>query len=304
MVVQSIGYGSIWPDQHVFAPLEDQLVADLEAATTKPASVRRYQNESDMLADLKAGALQFGSTSSVQSLVPQASIMYLPYLYRDWAHFREIWGAGDNLVTRKINDEILQKAEMIVLGYTTIGARDCILVDKPIRKLSDFGGLEIRVDGAAVSQELFKALGAAPRMVPYYDVEQALSTKSVMAGENSPFNMLALGWDRPCRYLSLTGHRFILNYELVHQRFWGALDSAKRSVVTTAFSDFTAKFSREAEIARTASLARFRAAKHIAVNQVSETDQQDIAAAVRSFVDQFAVDHGLVQEIDWIRNGI
>ena len=233
MITKKILYGSIWPENHVYADLEQQLADALALKINLPAQICRYTDEGLMMQHLKDGTLQFGSTSEIQSSIPQAALMYLPFLYRDIDHFKSIWKFENNAIVRKIEGLIRTNARLEPLGYAIVGARDCILKGKAILKHSDFSGLVMRVDEAEISRKIFEALGARPVTVSFYNVADALENDCVHAAENAPFNMIALGWHTKCKYVSRTGHRFLLNFELASQAFWEELDDdTKASVVS------------------------------------------------------------------------
>jgi TRAP-type transport system periplasmic protein len=301
MLPKQILYGSIWPAHHVFAELETKLMLALETIGAWKAKICRYVDEAEMMSDVQSGKLHFAATSEIQSSIPEAALMYLPYLYRDAAHFKRIWTLDGNDVVRRIESLIRAKADLEPLGYSIVGARDCILIEKPIEQLADFADLIIRVDEAAISSHIFSALGAKPMQVPFYEVEQALATRSVLAAENAPFNMTALGWHTNCKFVSRTEHRFLLNFEVASGSFWNSLDSRIRVSILEAFTAHLSVFANRADVERRTTLDLLVDTHGLAVNNLSPTQRHELEVATKSVIDDYAAQYGLETEIDWIR---
>src|SRR3990172_13341765 len=118
MAANQILYGSIWPADHIFADLEEQLMETLSQATASKARICRYTDEGEMVADVQRGHIHIASTSDIQSSVPEAAMMYLPFLYQDMAHFRRIWTLGANEVVLKLEELIRSRARLEPLGYS------------------------------------------------------------------------------------------------------------------------------------------------------------------------------------------
>ncbi|MEA2897889.1 MAG: TRAP-type transport system periplasmic protein [Bradyrhizobium sp.] len=300
-VAESISYGSIWPEHHIFADAERGLSDDVSANLGRTFQIRRYTDEGKMLADLREGALNIASTSAIGRIVPAAALMYLPYLYRDFAHYRRVWQLGDNRVVLKIEDLIRKTANMEVLGYSLVGGRDCILVDKPIYGVADFEGLSIRVDEATVSTSIFDQLKASPKRIPFFEVAEALKHRRVLAAENAPFNMLTLGWHNHCKFVSCTCHRFLLNFELANTVFWNELGTRNRVSLGDAFAKYLDAFADRADAERTVSLNSLSRKHGLRVNVIEPTRRQPLEAACECVVSNFAATHELHSEIELIR---
>ena len=254
-----------------------------------------------MMSDLKSGNIHIASSSGVQSYIPEASLMYLPFLYRDIAHFRNIWQLGANEVVQKIENLIRKRAQLEPLGYSIVGARDCILIDRPIQQPSDFKDLSIRVDGATISQQIFSALGASVIQVPFNEVANALAEHRVRAAENATFNMLALGWHSACKFVSCTEHRFLLNFELASGAFWAKLDNHTKIGIHDAFTAYLAAFANRSAIERSTSLHNLSQIHKLSVNKISPSEKSAFEVATKCVIDNYATDYGLHQEINWIR---
>jgi TRAP-type C4-dicarboxylate transport system substrate-binding protein len=301
MKTQNMHYGSIWPSDHVFSPLEVQLMADIANSTRLQTHVRRYTDEGAMIIDLQRGDLDIASTSAILYSVPESALMYLPFLYRDLAHFRRVWKLGANKVVRKIEKLIRDKTRFEPLGYSIVGVRDCILVDRPIHRLSDFNGLTMRIDGAVISEQCFTALGASCIKVPFYEVADALADRSVLAAENSLFNMIALKWYPACKYVSRTEHRFLLNFELASGTFWDALDSSAKTSIRNGFAFYLESFADRSSMARSSSLHSLTQEYKLDMNVISPTERPLFESTATAVIDNFAEAYQLHREIDWIR---
>jgi TRAP-type C4-dicarboxylate transport system substrate-binding protein len=297
----AIRYGSLWQADHPFVNAEQRLSRRMSTAS-RPLEVCRDVDEGVMMKDVLAGRLDIASTSDIQSHVPETSLMYLPYLYRNLAHFERVWRFNANPVARRIERLIRQRTLLEPLGYSIVGARECILTDRPIVELADLAGMLFRVDDAAVSARIFAALGAAPKIVDFYDVKAALKKRAVQAAENATINMIALGWDRHCRFVSRTGHRFLINYELASHAFWSRLSAGAKANLRRAFKEYLADFATVSRRARSASLRTLRTSTHIGLNTLSVQQRRAFKRATQRVIEDFTNAHRLHRQVDWIRN--
>jgi TRAP-type C4-dicarboxylate transport system substrate-binding protein len=102
---------------------------------------------------------------------------------------------------------------------------------RPIRNADDFAGLKIRTPGGELAADFFRTLGAAPGMVPFSGMYQALKART-FDGQSDPLGVVqSLRLYEVQSYLSLTGHWWSGFTLLAHGAAWQALPREIQAVV-------------------------------------------------------------------------
>jgi TRAP-type transport system periplasmic protein len=294
-----IRYGTIWPARHVLSTPLAELRKGVAAFAN--LQVLRYRDEARLMDDLMKGAIDIGSTSEIQSAVPEAGLMYLPYLYRDIGHYRRTWTLAASPVAAKIERLVKRRTGLVPLGYSIVGSRDCIFTDGPVTTFGQLKDLSFRVDDAQSSSAMVDAFGAMPKVVNFFQVRTALARGRVEAAENALFNMIALGWVGPAHFVTCTEHRYLTNFELASPRLWARLTRSRRSQLHAAFATYLASFADTSRSARKDSLDLLTRMPGLSVSRISSAEHARFQRAAGPVVDDFAATHRLGKEIDWIR---
>jgi TRAP-type C4-dicarboxylate transport system substrate-binding protein len=132
-----------------------------------------------------------------------ATIMDMPFLFRDVAHWDKVLSTGAAL--RPIADDVLKRADVMLIGYAGGGVRN-IVGKKPVRNLEELKGLPIRVMGAPIQTRMFQAITAAPTVIAYDEVYNAIQTGVIQAGENESPGWSQMKWNEVASHVSLTQH--------------------------------------------------------------------------------------------------
>ena len=66
-----------------------------------------------------------------------------------------------------------------------------VVANKPVRNMAELKGLKIRVMGAPIQTQMFQAIAAAPSVIAYDEIYNAIQTGVIQAAENE-----APGWSR------------------------------------------------------------------------------------------------------------
>jgi TRAP-type transport system periplasmic protein len=120
------------------------------------------------------------SPSHMSTFAPAAPLMDMPFLFRDVAHWRRVLEAD---ALQPIAEQVAQKADVLIIGYAGGGVRN-LIVNKPVRNLQELRGLKVRVMGAPVQTHTFQAMGAAPSVIAYAEIYNAIQTGVIEAAEN------------------------------------------------------------------------------------------------------------------------
>ncbi len=132
-----------------------------------------------------------------------ATIMDMPFLFRDLDHWNKTLDSGAALAP--IAAEVAEKADVMLIGYGGGGVRN-IVANKPVRNMAELKGLNIRIMGAPIQTRMFQAIGAAPTVIAYDEVYNAIQTNVIQAGENEAVGWEEMKWHEVAPNISLTQH--------------------------------------------------------------------------------------------------
>ena len=136
------------------------------------------------------------------TFAPSIPLMDMPFLFRDQAHWEAVLSSD---VLKPLEAELLEKADIMVVGYTGGGVRN-ILSDHPIHNLAELAGFKMRVMGAPIQAQIFSALTAAPSAIAYNEVYNAIQTGVIAGFENEAASIQNLKFYEVAPFLSLTRH--------------------------------------------------------------------------------------------------
>jgi TRAP-type transport system periplasmic protein len=141
--------------------------------------------------------------SHMATFSKQATLMDMPFLFRDLDHWRKVMATGDAL--KPVADDVSAKADVMLIGYGGGGVRN-IVGRKPVRNMEELKNLPIRVMGAPIQTRIFQAITAAPTVIAYDEVYNAVQTGVIQAGENESPGWAQMKWHEVAPEISLTQH--------------------------------------------------------------------------------------------------
>lgn len=142
------------------------------------------------------------SPSHMSTFVPSAPLMDTPFLFRNLDHWNKVL---DSDALDSLAEEILQKADVMLIGYAGGGTRN-LIVNKPITNMSELKGLNIRVMGAPIQTKIFQAIQTAPTVIAYSEVYNAIQTGVIDAAENEAAGIRQMKFYEVGPEISLTQH--------------------------------------------------------------------------------------------------
>jgi TRAP-type C4-dicarboxylate transport system substrate-binding protein len=131
-----------------------------------------------------------------------APLMDMPFLFRDLGHWNKVL-EQDGL--EPIAADILEKADVMVIGYAGGGTRN-LIVNRPVTSLEDIEGLPIRVQGAPIQTRIFEAIKTAPTVIAYDEVYNAIQTGVIDAAENEAAGIEQMKFYEVGPEIALTQH--------------------------------------------------------------------------------------------------
>jgi TRAP-type transport system periplasmic protein len=171
---------------------------------------------------------------------PLLNIFELPYLFRDRDHaYRVVDGPIGAQIKERVN-----KKGVHVMAFWEAGLRFVTNNVRPINKPDDLKGLKIRVPESKISIDGFKTFGANPAPLPFTEVYMALKQGVFDGQENPPSNIYRSKLYESQKYLSLTGHQFLVHMFMYSGQLWDQLPADMKQLVEESAVE-AGKFQRD-----------------------------------------------------------
>lgn len=142
------------------------------------------------------------SPSHMSTFSQKAPLMDMPFLFRDLDHWNKVL---DNDVLQPIADDILEKADVLLIGYAGGGTRN-LIVNKPASSMADIQDVPIRVMGAPIQTRIFEAIKMAPTVIAYSEVYNAIQTGVIDAAENEAAGIEQMKFYEVGPHIALSQH--------------------------------------------------------------------------------------------------
>jgi tripartite ATP-independent transporter DctP family solute receptor len=176
----------------------------------KPVTFQLHRNselglEKDYFAFMSQGlSVDYAivAPSHMSTFSKAAPLMDMPFLFRDLAHWNKVLD-GDAL--QPIADEVAKKADVMLIGYAGGGTRN-IISKKVVRNMAELKALSVRVMGAPIQTRIFQAIGAAPTVIAYNEVYNAIQTGVIQGAENEAAGLEQMKFYEVGPEISLTQH--------------------------------------------------------------------------------------------------
>lgn len=259
-----------------------------------PAS--QLGGEREMIESLQIGTLDlnFTSPAPLGNFVPDVAVFEVPFLIRGFDHADAVLdGAVGAGLIKKINDR-----KLVGLGFGYLGPVHLVTNKHGISKPDDLRGMKIRTQENEIHLITFRTLGALPTPMAFPELFGALQQGAVDGMDNPSTTVRSGRFYQAAKFLSLTGHRFIITPILASPVTWGKLSEKDRQVVRDA-----------AKVAAVALRKRVRELEDETVKAlategmtvVKVSDIQPFILALKPAEEQFAKRFGL-EALESIRN--
>lgn len=223
----------------------------------KPIAFELYLNselglEKDFFAYMSQGiSVDYAlvSPSHMSTFSKAAPLMDMPFLFRDVAHWNKVL-EGDAL--KPIADEVAKKADVMLVGYAGGGMRN-LIVNKPVTNLAELRGLAIRVMGAPIQTRIFQAIHAAPTVIAYNEIYNAVQTGVIAGAENEAAGLAQMKFYEVGPEISLTQHAITVRPVCFSGKTFRRLPEDLQAAIVRAGRDAGA-WGRQTETAEDAAL--------------------------------------------------
>ncbi|WP_407474720.1 TRAP transporter substrate-binding protein [Sulfitobacter sp. PM12] len=201
--------------------------------------------ESDYVTFLNQGvAIDYTilAPSNMAKFAPSIPLMDMPFLFRDLDHWNAVLSSD---VLAPLEDELLEKADIKIVGYTGGGTRN-LLSKQPVVTFDDLKGHKMRVMGAPIQAQIFQALTAAPSAIAYNEVYNAIQTGVIAGFENEAASIQNLKFYEVAPNLTLTRHSITVRPIVMSGKTFNSLPADLQAAVLEAGEEAGA-YGRELE---------------------------------------------------------
>lgn len=182
------------------------------------------------------------SPSHMSTYSKKAPLMDMPFLFRDIAHWNHVLEQGG---LDPIAEDVLQRADVELIGYAGGGTRN-LIVNRPVRTMEDLKGLPMRVMGAPIQTRIFDAVNAAPSVIAYDEVYNAIQTGVIDAAENEAAGIEQMKFYEVGPHISKTQHAITVRPIAFSAKTMRRLPEDLQSCVREAGAE-AGKYGREIE---------------------------------------------------------
>lgn len=140
--------------------------------------------------------------SNLARFAPSLPLMDMPFVFRDLEHWNAVLSSD---VLKPLEDELLDKADLMIVGYAGGGTRN-LISNHGITNIDQLTGHKMRVMGAPIQANIFSAIKAAPSAIAYSEVYNAIQTGVVDGLENESASLLQYKFFEVAPHVTLTQH--------------------------------------------------------------------------------------------------
>lgn len=242
----------------------------------------QFGDDAESLTNMRLGTLAFSTNSqgATSGVVPQFSVIGLPFLFRDLNHAYKV---VDGPISGKLN-ELAKAKGLILLALWDNGIRHTSNNKRPIVKPEDLSGIKVRTPPDPITLDIFKALGANPGPLAFSELYIALQQGVFDGQENPLMNIYSSKLHEVQKFISLTGHKYETTPLLASKMIWDTIAPADQQAIKEAAIE-AGKYNRQMSLAADADLRKKLADAGVKINEV---DQAAFAAKTKSVYDKWA----------------
>lgn len=185
-------------------------------------------NEKQVLELVQLGAISMTKVSSLslEAFSPLISILNLPFLFKDSAHYHRALDStvGEELLLTPI------PRRMRGLTYYDAGSRS-FYGHIPILTPKDMRGLKVRVMESATAIRMMQLLDGSPTPMPYGEVYTALQQGVIDGAENNITAITVNRHGEVAKHFSRVEHIFAPDILLISEPVWQTLSASDQAIV-------------------------------------------------------------------------
>lgn len=207
--------------------------------------------------------------SHMSTFSQMAPLMDMPFLFRDLEHWEAVMDAD---ALAPIAEDVLEKANVRLIGYAGGGTRQ-LIANRPITTMEELEGLPMRVMGAPIQTRIFEAINAAPSVIAYAEVYNAIQTGVIDAAENEAAGIEQMKFYEVGPHISKTAHAITVRPIAFSNATFERLTPEEQACVLEA-GKVAGEYGRQIESSEDAKkLAEMEAAGLLTTHEFTERDK-------------------------------
>jgi len=186
-------------------------------------------NDAEALQSTRMGTIDiiFAGTSGFTSFYEKASILDLPFLFRDAKQAYEI-------VNSPIGEQIFSDLSSVGLVYLSEGdngMRHIATTRRPVNTVDDVRGLKIRVPTSKMYLDVWSALGATPVALALNELAIALANGTAEAQDNATYHLVANATYDDIKYYSFINYMWMGCTMAANSVMWNKLTPQQQKIL-------------------------------------------------------------------------
>ncbi len=230
----SLKLATVAPSRTPWADLLKRYRKSVEKSTDKKIKVRVYLNgikgdEQSSVRQVYKGTLQGAgvSTGAMATLVPELSVLELPYLFASYEEADRILDGP----ARPLIEKLLEAKGFKLLMFSENGYRSFGTKKGFIKQPADLKAVKMRSQENQVHVETYRALGASPVTISVGEVASSLQTGVVDGFDNTPLFTQAAGWNQQVQYYSVSRHIYQPAVIVVNKAWYDGLSPDMQAAI-------------------------------------------------------------------------
>jgi tripartite ATP-independent transporter DctP family solute receptor len=241
----------------------------------------QFAEDAEALTNMRLGTLAFSANSQgpMSAIVPQFSLLGLPFLFEDLPQAWEVVDGpfGDSL------KGLAEEQGLLVLAFWDNGIRQTSNNVRPIAAPADLAGLKIRTPPDPITVDIFNALGASPTPLAFSELYIALEQGVVDGQENPLINIWSSKLYEVQKYISLTGHKYEATLLLASKTVFDSFSEEDQAAIREAAKE-AGEYNRQRSLNDEKELRAKLEEAGVAFNEV---DKQPFVDATQAVYDQW-----------------
>ena len=271
---KDLSMGNVNPPKHGTSLTSQQFIDKLAELSGGKIKVAHHHSgslggEREVAQQVQLGAVEFApiTTAPLSTLVPEASVFQLPYIYRDYDHMFKSLDGSDTL--QKYYEGVLDKKGFKLVGFIAAGYRG-IYGHGAINGLADVKGKKIRVQEDKILVATFKALGMISTPIAFPEVATALQTKVIDFAEGGINTFYHNKFYDMAKHVADVRHTHQAVALIMAKAAWGKQDPAGQKAIAGAWAH-ARQFNRQFILDEDKSIQDLVRAKGIAITKPDAT---------------------------------
>ncbi|MDR0583172.1 MAG: TRAP transporter substrate-binding protein [Treponema sp.] len=186
-------------------------------------------NDAEALQSTRMGTIDiiFAGTSGFTSFYDKASILDLPFLFKDAKQAYEI--VNSNIGEQIFGD--LTKVGLVYLSEGDNGMRHIATTKKPVHTVEDVRGLKIRVPTSKMYLDVWSALDATPVALALNELAIALANGTAEAQDNATYHLVANATYDDIKYYSFINYMWMGCTMAANANMWNRLTPEQQKIL-------------------------------------------------------------------------